>query len=113
MANLDFVESMEIARGVLAQYKLDHLKWWRRMDGTPILNDLAVRMAIAFLKAERERTKFYFHCPQCGYDHKKAGRLFTQDEEDCPICLKNKSRQIRLDRWQEGTDEPSSFIPSK
>jgi hypothetical protein len=50
-----FTEALKIADGVMKQYKLDHLKWWKRMDGTPTLNDLAVRMAEAFCKASNER----------------------------------------------------------
>lgn len=45
---MDFVEALAIANGVFDQYKADQLKWWKRMDGTPILNDVAVRMAMAF-----------------------------------------------------------------
>lgn len=45
---LDFVRALKIAEGVFEQYRKDQPKWWRRMDGTPILNDVAVRMAEAF-----------------------------------------------------------------
>jgi hypothetical protein len=45
---LDFVRALKIAEGVFEQYGKDQPKWWRRMDGTPILNDVAVRMAEAF-----------------------------------------------------------------
>jgi hypothetical protein len=45
---LDFVRALKIAEGVFKQYSKDQPKWWRRMDGTPILNDVAVRMAEAF-----------------------------------------------------------------
>jgi hypothetical protein len=45
---LDFVESLKIAESVFEKYRNDQPKWWRRMDGTPILNDVAVRMAEAF-----------------------------------------------------------------
>ncbi len=44
---LGFVEALAIAEGVFYQYKMEHPKWWNRMDGTPILNDIAVRMAVA------------------------------------------------------------------
>lgn len=49
---INFHEALKISEGVLNQYKIDHPKWWRRMDGTPILNDLAVRMAEAFSNKE-------------------------------------------------------------
>lgn len=45
---IGFVEALAIAEGVLARYKQDQPKWWKRMDGTPIVNDIAVRMAQAF-----------------------------------------------------------------
>lgn len=51
MSQLDFISAMKIATGVFDQYKVDQLKWWKRMDGTPILNDVAVRMAEAFRDA--------------------------------------------------------------
>lgn len=49
---MNFVEALRIAQSVLDQYKRDQPKWWRRMDGTPILNDVAVRMAEAFVRAD-------------------------------------------------------------
>ncbi len=48
---MNFIEAMKVAEGVFEQYRLHQLKWWRRMDGTPILNDIAVRMAVAFSEA--------------------------------------------------------------
>ena len=48
---LDFVSALHIAELVFAQYKVDQFKWWKRMDGTPIFNDISVRMANAFLAA--------------------------------------------------------------
>lgn len=45
---LNFVDALKIAEAVFEQYQKDQPKWWRRMDGTPILNDVAVRMAEAF-----------------------------------------------------------------
>lgn len=45
---MDFVDALKIAQDVMDQYKCDHPKWWKRMDGTPILNDLPVRMASEF-----------------------------------------------------------------
>jgi hypothetical protein len=46
-----FVAAMTVADSVFEQYRRDQPKWWKRMDGTPILNDVAVRMAQAFLEA--------------------------------------------------------------
>jgi hypothetical protein len=42
---VDFVTALQIATSVLEKYKADRPKRWRRLDGTPILNDLAVRFA--------------------------------------------------------------------
>ena len=51
---LDFVIALKIAERVFEQYSKDQPKWWKRMDGTPILNDVAVRMAQAFVKRQAE-----------------------------------------------------------
>lgn len=48
---IGFIAALKICETVMADYKRDHLKWWKRMDGTPILNDLPVRMATAFINA--------------------------------------------------------------
>lgn len=48
---MNFIEALKVANGVLETYKREQPKWWARMDGTPILNDLAVRMAEAFVAA--------------------------------------------------------------
>lgn len=45
---LDFVESLKIADSALEGYKTDHPRMWNRVDGTPIPNDISVRMAQAF-----------------------------------------------------------------
>jgi hypothetical protein len=57
MVSLDFVAALKISEEVLEQYKKDQIKWWKRMDGTPILNDLSVRMACAFQIAARLPTE--------------------------------------------------------
>jgi hypothetical protein len=44
----DFVICLKLAEEAFEQYKEAHPKWWRRMDGTPILNDVAVLMAEKF-----------------------------------------------------------------
>jgi hypothetical protein len=45
---MDYLSSLDIAQNVLEKYQRDQPKWWKRMDGTPILNDVAVRMAFAY-----------------------------------------------------------------
>jgi hypothetical protein len=52
----DFMAALRIAENVFAKYRQDHPDWWARMDGTPILNDIAVRMAESFLESEVTRT---------------------------------------------------------
>lgn len=47
---MDFTKALGVTTGVFEQYRIDHPKWWKRMDGTPILNDVAVRMAAAFVE---------------------------------------------------------------
>ena len=47
---MGFLGALKISQGVLSQYKQDCFQWWQKMDGTPILNDLSVRMAEAFIK---------------------------------------------------------------
>jgi hypothetical protein len=51
LEDFDFVHALSVAKEVFEHYKIDHHRWWRRMDGTPILNDVAVRMAEAFRDA--------------------------------------------------------------
>src|SRR5208283_1415179 len=48
-ATFGFTEALALADTVLATYKAEQYAWWKRMDGTPMLNDIAVRMATAFL----------------------------------------------------------------
>jgi hypothetical protein len=51
---LTFTEARAVAQGVFERYKADQPTWWGCMDGTPILNDVAVRMAQAFTAATAE-----------------------------------------------------------
>lgn len=51
LAPLDFVQALGIAQSVFDLYKKEQYVWWRKMDGTPMLNDIAVRMAEAFRDA--------------------------------------------------------------
>lgn len=53
---MNFIEALAVADRVFAQYRVDYPKWWRRMDGTPILNDVSVRMAQAFVDEWNTRT---------------------------------------------------------
>ena len=51
----DFVTCLRLAQEVFEQYKIKHPKWWKRMDGTPIFNDVAVLMAQKFVEHESEK----------------------------------------------------------
>jgi hypothetical protein len=53
--SIDYCAYLAVAEQVFQQYKQDQPKWWKRMDGTPILNDIAVRMAEAFLATDPRR----------------------------------------------------------
>ncbi len=55
LEKLDWVEALKIAEDVFNQYKINQPKWWKRMDGTPILNDISVLMAEAYLKGFKGR----------------------------------------------------------
>jgi hypothetical protein len=54
---LDFVSGLAVAQSVFEKYKVDQRKWWSRLDGTPMLNDLSVRMTQAFLGAVDQKHK--------------------------------------------------------
>jgi SMC interacting uncharacterized protein involved in chromosome segregation len=50
----DFIVALDIAKSVLDKYRVEQYKWWKKLDGTPALNDIAVRMAEAFTQKARE-----------------------------------------------------------
>lgn len=74
---MNFIEAMKIAEGVFAQYKIDQLKWWKRLDGTPMLNDLAVRFSEAFMEAATEKQDSAKRC--------KVGSVCTPDTCRCAL----------------------------
>lgn len=45
---MDFIRALAVADKVFELYKIEEYKWWRKLDGTPMLNSLSVRMAEAF-----------------------------------------------------------------
>ncbi|PUA19624.1 hypothetical protein [Glaciimonas sp. PCH181] len=49
---MDFSQAVKISKEVFEAYRVNHPKWWKHMDGTPILNDVAVLMAVAFIEAQ-------------------------------------------------------------
>src|SRR5258708_3967522 len=51
----DFVTCLRLAQEVFEQYKIDHPNWWKRRDGTPILNDVSVLMAAKFVSKLAEK----------------------------------------------------------
>lgn len=75
---LDFIEALFIANGVFDQYKVDQYKWWHTMDGTPILNDVAVRMAEAF----REATNSTFQSRVQPWMQECFGPTISADKEE-------------------------------
>jgi len=60
---MNFIDALKITEGVMEQYRQKHPKWWKRMDGTPILNDLPVLMAQAFV--DDEEAKRVAALPRC------------------------------------------------
>lgn len=48
---MNYIEALKIADSVFGRYKSDYPKMWKKIDGTPIENDIAVRMAVAFSAA--------------------------------------------------------------
>jgi hypothetical protein len=83
-----FVEALKVADRAFEKYKEDHLNWWKRMDGTPILHDIAVRMADAFLTE--------FRCQfLCGVHAEldKNGHLEAFD--NCLACIRNENVELR------------------
>ena len=49
---LDFVSALAIADRALGTLKSDYPRWWRRIDDTPLPNDIAVRIAVAFVEQQ-------------------------------------------------------------
>jgi len=66
----------EVAQQVFEEYKKDQYKWWKRMDGTPILNDITVRMAEAYFN------RFY--------------SLLRQDEEKLRLAAQSALQLLDL-----------------
>ena len=50
---MNHTEALKIAEGTFAQYGVDQPKWWRCIEGTPIISDMAARMATAFAEQHR------------------------------------------------------------
>lgn len=50
----DFMEALAVVETVFEEYAKDHPAWMKRLDGTPIVNDLAVRLAETFTYLTRE-----------------------------------------------------------
>ena len=48
---ISVMKGMQIADAGMASYKQEHPKWWRKLDGTPIPNDLGVHIAQAIANA--------------------------------------------------------------
>lgn len=55
---MDFHRAMTVARQGLDAWKAKphNARWWRRIDGTPIPNDLLVNIAEAFVADAREHS---------------------------------------------------------
>ena len=84
---MNVIDAMKIAEGVFDQYRKDQPKWWKRMDGTPILNDITVRMAQAFVPVSPVETSApsssdTFNVPGDGCDLP----FFKPEKASVPSC---------------------------
>ena len=72
---MNFQEAMALAEeGFEAWAAKEHnKKWVRRIDGTPIRNDLTVNIATAFMNADQRRVP---RCASCG----------TLMRRNCELC---------------------------
>jgi hypothetical protein len=86
-----FVEALKVATRVFDKYKQDQPSMWKRMDGTPILNDVAVRMAEAFLTAIRCEFLCGVHA-----DLDKSGKL--RPFRNCLACIRNENTELEAER---------------
>jgi hypothetical protein len=91
----DFVICLKLAEEVFEQYKEAHPKWWRRMDGTPILNDVAVLMAEKFNNhiyglenCTELNTKLLLKRAADALDNPRAGNEALDDDFDLIIELR-------------------------
>lgn len=48
---INLIDAMKIADAGFASYAAAHPKWFKRIDGTPIPNDLGMHMAQAIVNA--------------------------------------------------------------
>lgn len=108
---MNFIEAMKIAEGVFAQYKIDQLKWWKRLDGTPMLNDLAVRFSEAFMEAATEKQDSAKRC--------KVGSVCTPETCRCAlicdepnVCASNSSAQADVAAVRDAALEEAAMVCS-
>ena len=89
-----FVQLLKVATRVFEQYRTDQPKMWARMDGTPILNDVAVRMAEAFGKA--------FRCEAfCGVHAEMDEKGTLAPFKNCLACIRNENAELRAELKDE------------
>lgn len=62
---MEFTRALDIATGVFDRYREERPKWYRLIDGTPIINDLGVRMAEALSRRDAERARYRVRCGRC------------------------------------------------
>lgn len=85
-----FVEALKVADRVFEKYKAEQPAWWGKMDGSPILHDVAVRMAESFL----DEIRCQFLCGVHGALD-KSGKLKAFD--NCLACIQNENLELRQD----------------
>jgi len=107
---MDFVKALDVAQGVFDQYKADQRKWWNRMDGTPILNDVAVRMAKAFaaLTASQEQQAEIERIRTEGFRHLANYESAANERDRLKAALEGVYDEIK-----HGDEEHRAWLKSK
>jgi hypothetical protein len=52
------------------------------------------------LLAEK-KFRWRFECPTCEFDHQEFGRLASDDEIHCFLCLQDNGAVVLVKRWHE------------
>ncbi len=92
---LDFVMALKIVDDSFNEYRLEQPKWWKKMDGTPILNDLPVKIASAF--AEKKFVPAIDAQKAGGSFLENVDHFFSQDHKHTGIVgdlLRQAKREI-------------------
>jgi hypothetical protein len=97
---MDLMQAMDIVQEGFRIWreKPHNAKWWSRIDGTPIPNDLSVNIAEAIMHsariealetALREAVKIAeeFDCHLCGYPNEEAEQFYSSGVMDASTMI--------------------------